>query len=569
MDYQRFSTIENMIQDKWVLGCPAEIAKGALLIDNQSNDVVLQLNIRNISSMNIKYVELLVKRLDAAGNIIQGIETPITVNYNDLNVPAHYTFGDRTVIYLGVNSTRKVEIIFNKIILEHNVIWQNESQTVGQTYPKQEMKAIFTSDFIEQYDREYQSINAFVKNSYQVFDHMYYPESTRDYWICTCGLPNLARSQNCGRCGVEAKKLFEIADKNYIEQKLEQYRNKPKQLLYERILTKKFKRISLIVIPVIIMIILCVAAYGAITQVIAPEIKYNLAISFVDNKKYEEAINIFTGLGDYKDSRKKMNGLYNVAADQCFSEGNYGMAIEYYTKIKNIPAIKETYAAMGDEALNERAFETAKLYYERSGKTEMINEVMYQEAVYDFDNGKYIDCYKCSVDFVGYYDNYQYDISKYNNYKDITSYFILSAVIDYSDEYKEADIAEWWEQNYYNLKLLYKSAQSIADFRNTQDYLNDKIFFLPRLEGEWISGENYFNLKINEDSSVNTKYNLPCFTGERIKFTDDGRTMSVGSDAAGWKPLFKFDLINNTTLSVYEYKTGKTFTLYSVNNYGK
>ena len=79
----------------------------------------------------------------------------------------------------------------------------------------------------------------------------------------------------------------------------------------ERIRKKKIKK--RIIIFVVLLIVICGGIYAAIWHII-PTIKYNKAASYVENKEYDTAYNIYVDL-DYKDSSQK-------AIETMYSKGN-------------------------------------------------------------------------------------------------------------------------------------------------------------------------------------------------------------------------------------------------------
>jgi len=245
---QRFSTISNVIKDNWVIGCPIEITKAALLLDNQNNNIILQLKLRNVSNKIIKYADLLVKRFDAEGNIIEGLEDPVAAYYYDLNVSIHNTFGDRIATNLGDNITRKVEIIFNKVIFNYGEIWLYESHSSKQTYPKREISSALSNPLLQQYNREYFLIQSTTQHFDQITDHEILPEQFIDGWLCTCGFSNVFDNTVCGRCGINKNKLFQIIDEEYLTEKLKEHLGKheydSKEAIYNEVIFRKSNSIN-------------------------------------------------------------------------------------------------------------------------------------------------------------------------------------------------------------------------------------------------------------------------------------------------------------------------------------
>lgn len=93
---------------------------------------------------------------------------------------------------------------------------------------------------------------------------------------------------------------------------------------------KKKKKIAIFITSAVAV---CTALALLCVYVIIPAIKYNIAITAVENKNYDEAIAIFEELGDYSDSVDKIPETKYKKADQCESNQNYGMAVQIFTEL--------------------------------------------------------------------------------------------------------------------------------------------------------------------------------------------------------------------------------------------
>lgn len=98
-----FSLPENLGQD----GCPILISAGALLKDNNTRKVLVQLKFRNISEQAIKSVKIKVNAYDTAGGSLRGVED---FSYLDLDVEQDVEFGSKTPIVLPDKTTRSFDI---------------------------------------------------------------------------------------------------------------------------------------------------------------------------------------------------------------------------------------------------------------------------------------------------------------------------------------------------------------------------------------------------------------------------------------------------------------------------
>lgn len=93
---------------------------------------------------------------------------------------------------------------------------------------------------------------------------------------------------------------------------------------------KKKKKIAIFITSAVAV---CTALALLCVYVIIPAIKYNIAITAVENKNYDEAIAIFEELGDYSDSVDKIPETKYKKADQCESNQNYEMAVQIFVEL--------------------------------------------------------------------------------------------------------------------------------------------------------------------------------------------------------------------------------------------
>ncbi len=84
-------------------------------------------------------------------------------------------------------------------------------------------------------------------------------------------------------------------------------------------------------------VLIGVGIFYYITKIHIPSSKYNSAISLMDKENYDEAIAVFSDLGDYQDSSAKIEECNNAKTEKAYKEalllmeqGNYESAIEAF-----------------------------------------------------------------------------------------------------------------------------------------------------------------------------------------------------------------------------------------------
>lgn len=119
-----FSLPENLGQD----GCPVLISAGALLKDNNTGNLLVQLKLRNISEQVIKSVKIKVNAYDTAGSSLRGVED---FSYLDLAVERDGEFGSKTPIVLPDKTTRSISVEILSVVCGNGQIYQSSNSVVA------------------------------------------------------------------------------------------------------------------------------------------------------------------------------------------------------------------------------------------------------------------------------------------------------------------------------------------------------------------------------------------------------------------------------------------------------
>jgi|GEM_PF-2044344 len=261
--------------------------------------------------------------------------------------------------------------------------------------------------------------------------------------------------------------------------------------------------------------------------------------------------NAVTGATGYKIYRSDISGgpyteLIDTTSLSYLDEYTYFGTIYYY-RIKAYITI-----------------DSVKIFSFNSAAGHVTSEMIYQKGVSYFNAGAYSDCIWILGDLVDYYDYNSYISWYLTPYKDAVNYFILATVINYSDANFDGDIFN--SMSIGEVRDLYESALTFSDFKNMSSYLDDPIFTGPRLEGSWSNDINsihyYLELNIESDGSSYIYYNIPYFTGEYFKFSENGTIIQKGSDETSWKNMFRVTMVSDTEVKIYSYRDGITYTLY-------
>lgn len=130
---ERYSRLFSLPTSLYTEGSPVIIAAGALLKDNHTDKVLVQLKFRNISQKAIKSVKIKVNAYDIAKGQLNGIDT---FSYLDLSGAANEEFGQSTPIYLADATTRSFTVEILSVVYADNEVFTPHTVSVAKTAPK-------------------------------------------------------------------------------------------------------------------------------------------------------------------------------------------------------------------------------------------------------------------------------------------------------------------------------------------------------------------------------------------------------------------------------------------------
>ncbi|MBQ4110688.1 MAG: hypothetical protein IJC74_07370 [Clostridia bacterium] len=158
------------------------------------------------------------------------------------------------------------------------------------------------------------------------------------YWQCVCGFVN---SQNtCSICGMQKNSALKFTKENfantYIEylnriesERLDEERRRLEEKGIAELRLIRIKKIAAVIMSCIVT---CITITLVVNYVMIPNYKYEKAIAYLNNKKYDDAINIFIDLKEFKNSKdmvmetkhqKNYEGLKNCKVGEYVAFGAY------------------------------------------------------------------------------------------------------------------------------------------------------------------------------------------------------------------------------------------------------
>ncbi|MCR4947437.1 MAG: tetratricopeptide repeat protein [Lachnospiraceae bacterium] len=438
----RFTKIFSLNPYIYAKESPVLFVAGALLQDIETGGILGQLKFRNVDSTRKHITEMVVELtcFDAEGNEMEDV---VEFSYLGMSLPKNAEYGSKIPIEIPYPQTASVSLSVKIVSFEDGSCWFG---TGLEWEPLPEKRYISTMiedpELVKQFRIEFGNNSNY---SYERYGNL---------WCCVCGAINSDPDVICIKCGKNERllKYMDIRDlKKNCEKRLEEEAiqreideeaarksraaaekraadereaaarkaEMEKFYLNKRIEAEAARQKRLMIIGVSAGAVV-IALFLLITQYLIPLSKYNKAMEYKRDAKYEEAIVAFTGLGRFKDSSEqalacrqmKDDKLYNTAyieAATLKANGEYDKAIEAFEALNgykdsaemieecNQLKLKDAYDSAtklmedGDYVGAVKVFES--LDYEDSAEKAVIcrNYISYEKALLYLKNGKYDD----------------------------------------------------------------------------------------------------------------------------------------------------------------------------------
>jgi len=292
---ERYSKLYSLPENLYAEGAPVVVSAGNLLKDNQTEKVLAQLKIKNISNKTIKAAKVLVHAQDTTGKAIDG---DAEQEYLDLSVEQGEEFGQKVAIALPNASTRGFSVEVKQVVFNDNSAWEGTGKA-WEPLPVGESLSQWLGDaeLVKQYQLHFGGKCESV------------PQEHKDLWCCTCGEWN--KSDNCYCCGKAKAEQLTLnldvlkADKDarLTKEKAEREAKEAADKAAAMANAKKAKKVLTILAPIIV---LCVIVAIVTVKVVVPNSKYQKATEALNAGKYDEAVSAFEEMDDYKDSAEKI-----------------------------------------------------------------------------------------------------------------------------------------------------------------------------------------------------------------------------------------------------------------------
>ena len=276
---ERYKIVFSLPQNLYVEESPVIITAGNILKDNQTNNILVQLKIKNISNNVIKAAKVDIVSFDTSG---KELSDKVTYEYLDLNIYRDEDFGQKTPIQLSDKSTRSISVCVTEIYFTDNSVWKCDvKEWCSLTEQENLIDVLSDGELVKQYKIEYGESCEF------------YPIKDKDLWVCSCGALNKSNEEKCHIC------------KNSLDALISVNIDELKTSCTERI--TKQKRLKKKIFGIIAVVLVFILTFSLLNNTIS----YKKALSYYESGDKILAMETFIKLGDYKDSQQYLNKFFS------------------------------------------------------------------------------------------------------------------------------------------------------------------------------------------------------------------------------------------------------------------
>lgn len=210
MDCRRYKLIKHIEKVRNVKGCPVRILQYNIYFDKKKNTSVLEIRMKNVDEIKVKYIDLEIERMsqtyDKIGKVIE-------YTYKRVNAKPDSVFGEGILIDLESNAVKGVSIDILAVDLAGGELWENENH-MAEEEPEdyeEEFEDGEDEDYEEEFeDEDYENESEDIRN---------YEEEFGDDWNITIeDLEDVEfEEKDISKESEEFENEFEYEDEEYDE----------------------------------------------------------------------------------------------------------------------------------------------------------------------------------------------------------------------------------------------------------------------------------------------------------------------------------------------------------------
>lgn len=393
MESERFKQLYQIEPNLYVDNAPVIIEKGSLLLDSQTHTVLAQIKFHSLSEKIIKALKIRIKTYYTSGEVC-----PESVVYEYLDMKIQYggRFGSNKAILLKDLSIRSFSIDSYSVVYEDKTVEEVKGTFKPLPVAKELQEEWINLELQKQYRME------------TTEEAKYIPIRYQNLWRCTCGEWNLR--DTCSVCQSEKEKIFgklnvqnltatmddrlkkEAEEREEQRKREEEEAQRQEALRQEEELKRKklLKTARRVAAPVILVSIF---AFGIYPGVIKPNMEYKHAKELLDEEKFDDSIDAFEALGDYKDSADMITEAMCLKAKNLLDKKEYDAATEIYEALGKEDAVKEVTYQEAKDLLSEKKYADAiniLMGFEYKDSDELLHEAEYGRGIEFMEQENYV-----------------------------------------------------------------------------------------------------------------------------------------------------------------------------------
>lgn len=391
MGEERFKQLYQLEQNLYADDAPVIIEKGSLLLDNQTHTVLIQMKFHSLSEKIIKALKIRIKTYYTSGELCPEI---VEYEYLDMKIEYGGQFGSNKAILLKDLSIRSFSVESYSVVYEDQEVAEIKEPFNPLPVSKELQEEWVNRELQKQYRIETSEASEYVPIKYGKL------------WKCACGEWN--SRELCSMCRKSKSTIFgkfdvdiltsalEIRLKKEAAEREEQKKREAEEAkkqeavrLEEARKKAQMKKNRRIAVPVILVGIF---AFGIYSDIIKPNLEYKHAKELLSEKKFDESINAFESLGEYKDSVDMITEAQCLKAKNLAKNKKYDEAREIFENLGKYALYKETTQQEAENLITEGKYADAIILvedFDDKKSKELVLKAEYERGIWYMEQENY------------------------------------------------------------------------------------------------------------------------------------------------------------------------------------
>lgn len=562
----------------------------AILIDRVEDRLFARCTFKSITDRQIKGVRMEISCQDDWGNTLG---EPIVFHYLNLKIQRDEKLGQTDLIELPDKETSKIRVSVKKVLFADGTVIDGGALAFRMPEPVLLSRHLGSEALAAQYARE------------TTAKARYVPERGNYCWFCACGAINENAEESCHNCGCAKERImnalnpyqlqanmliFAQGQARYGQEQTAQEinsvesREKPKK--------RRKKPIAAIIISLILVAALgCGAVFFGI-----PYFNYRSACKALENGEYDTAYEAFAELGDFMDSEALANKALYEKAERALRNKKYDSAIQIFESLGDYKdsedqALEAKYLLAEQYQNDEKYKEAYEIFTElgsyKDSEDELLATILLWESeVLSHYNTLKADefCQSVTLDSDHYEMFYSTIMLFLYGHEDATFWYDWGATPAARNTETLLSMLPYTYQDVSTLQELFglltedtivyddlfryheTLVRQCWDLPFVQDLAAQDISMYYFLESYWTTsnGSYYLNFYENSEGGTTSDHTLPWvaqpYGTQYFEIID--MVYCWTNDDGPLAEVYRFEIIDYDTISVYCYKNNQTYTLY-------